>query len=105
MALPPRRAANRRAAMSRSRDEYSEPSGRMTDHRSHGSPASRGASKGPGPMPGNEMPPTPHAGPGAAARSYVGIDESMFATRPTPPGSPPKGMDVYPQGSPSNKSR
>jgi hypothetical protein len=105
MALPPRRAANRRAAMGRSRDEYDEPGGRMTDHRSHNSPASRGAQKGPGPRDGNEMPPTPHAGPGRAARSYLGIDESMFPTRPTPPGSAPREMDVYPAGSPSNKSR
>jgi hypothetical protein len=104
MALPPRREANRRASM-RSRGEYDEPRGQMTGHRSAGSPASRGASKGPGPMPGNQMPPTPHAGPGRAAMRYVGMDPEMYPSRPTPPGSPPRGMDVYPAGSPSNKRR
>jgi hypothetical protein len=62
-------------------------------HSSYGSPASVGASKGPGPLPGaGEL---PHRGPGPGAKGKIGRDTSE-----TPMGGPassatPKGMRVY----------
>ena len=123
MAFPAKRAANRRAAQGHMQDGGEGRMGqmgsggrgydggtdggrsRMMGHKMHGSPASVGASKGRGPEPGAGELITPHNGPGAAARRYAGMDKTMYPSRPTPPGTPSGHMDVYPEGSPSNKSR
>ena len=62
---------------------------------SHGSPASKGASTGGGPMPGAGM--TPAVGPGMAASRYLGMDKGSYPSRPTPPGTAPRGMQTYNQ--------
>jgi hypothetical protein len=67
--------------------------GSMSSHRSHESPASMGASKGSGPVPGAGELNMPFNGPGVAARRYAGAMEMPNA--PTPSGSAPKGMSVY----------
>jgi hypothetical protein len=64
-------------------------------HASFGSPASQGASKGPGPLPGaGEM---PGRGPGAAAESYAGRGIGDVDNAKTPTGEAPKGMKTYNQ--------
>lgn len=71
------------------------------NHRSWGSPASIGASKGPGPMAGaGEL---PARGPGKAASRYArgGRDPSETPNRPTP-GSP-SGISIYKAGNPPPK--
>lgn len=64
-------------------------------HASHGSPASLGTSKGPGPVAGAGELHSPGAGPGRAAQRIAGRDRSESPTRPTPSGETPKGMKVY----------
>lgn len=65
-------------------------------HMSYGSPASLGASKGPGPVAGaGEM---PARGPGAAAKRYAQRDPGETPMAKTP-GSP-SGISTYRAGSP-----
>jgi hypothetical protein len=108
MALPRKRAANRSAAKSGGGDGYGGMGGggsRMAGHKMHGSPASVGASKGRGPVAGAGELELPHNGPGRAASRYAGMDKTMYPSRKTPPGTPSGHMDVYAEGSGSNKSR
>jgi hypothetical protein len=66
--------------------------------KSYGSPASIGGTIGPGPMPGaGEL---PGRGPGKAASRYAPSDPSMTPMAKTPPGTAPRGMDVYKEGNP-----
>ncbi len=69
------------------------------NHRSWGSPASIGASKGAGPMAGaGELPPK---GPGKAAMKYArgGRDRMETPNAPTP-SADVKGLSVYKAGNP-----
>ena len=112
MALPPKRAAVRRAAKGNKMDggegsygNMGGGGGRMASHKMHDSPASVGATRGLAPKRGAGELITPHIGPGPAAERYAGMDKSMYPSRKTPPGTPSGHMDVYPQGSGSRKSR
>ena len=68
---------------------------RHEPHYSSASPASMGASKGPGPLPGaGEL---PAHGPGAAARRYAQRDASETPMAEAPTGAAPKGMSTYNQ--------
>ena len=69
----------------------------MKKYMSHGSAASIGASKGPGPVAGAGMHMPPGAGPGPAARRKVGMGGDMYPSRKTPSGKAPKGMSTYRQ--------
>lgn len=77
---------------------------RTSRSNSWNSSASVGAYKGPGLIAGSgEM--SEHGehgmghGPGKGVR-YLGMDPGSYPSRPTPPGTPPKGMRVYPEGNP-----
>jgi len=63
-------------------------------HKSFGSPASMGASKGAGPA-GAGMHMSPGAGPGSAAKRKMGRAPSETDNSMTPSGAAPKGMKVY----------
>ena len=68
-------------------------------HMSWGSPASLGATKGSGPMPGaGELPPR---GPGAAASRYATRDPGETPMAKTP--SAPSGISTYKAGNPPPK--
>lgn len=96
-----RRAANRARSLNRpsamEKDDamnYPRPA-KMAGHDAHysyGSPASMGASKGPGPMGAGELPPR---GPGSAAKRYAQRDPGETPMADAPSGAPPKGMSVY----------
>lgn len=63
--------------------------GRHEPHASFGSPASLGASKGPGPLPGAGELINPGAGPGPAARTEraaMDVENSPVGSRTTPGG-------------------
>jgi hypothetical protein len=97
----PRRAANRARALNRARaperDDTLNYSSRPKmvggdSHYSHGSPASVGSSKGPGPMGAGEL---PAKGPGAAARSYAQRDPGETPMAPAASSATPRGMTTY----------
>lgn len=90
-----KRAGNRRIAHREAEHNEKGYKGSNTAHQSHGSPASVGASIGPGPMPGAGQ--MPNRGPGAAAGRYAQRDPSESPVRPVPPGTAPKGMKTYNQ--------
>jgi hypothetical protein len=74
--------------------------GRMGGHKMHGSPASMGASMGPGPVRGAGEVMHPGAGPGVAARKKMGAAPDMF---PAPYGAQGEnesgmGMEAYKGG-------
>lgn len=69
-------------------------SGSQSSHMSHGSPASKGASIGPGPMPGTDQLASPGAGPGPAARRKMGRDVSETPTYAPASSATPRGMSV-----------
>lgn len=86
-----------RGRMPKGRDENQvERGGNHTHepHFSHGSPASLGSSKGPGPLPGAGELPAP--GVGRAAKSYGGRDISETPVE-QPTYKTPKGMSTYNQ--------
>lgn len=64
----------------------------MAAHKSYGSPASLGASKGPGPVAGAGMHTPPSAGPGPAASKKLGMKSSTYNSRSAPSGKAPRGM-------------
>lgn len=67
----------------------------MQKYMSHGSKASIGASKGPGPVAGAGMHTPPAAGPGPAGRRKMGMKSDMYPSRGTPSDKSPKGMRTY----------
>jgi hypothetical protein len=67
----------------------------MQKHKSYGSPASLGASKGAGPVAGAGMHVPPAAGPGRAAAKKIGMKRDMYNSRPVPSGKSPAGMKTY----------
>lgn len=68
---------------------------KMSKHVSHGSPASIGASKGPGPVAGAGELHSPGSMPGPAARRVKSVTPAETPNAPTPPGTPPRGMKTY----------
>jgi hypothetical protein len=96
-----RRAANRRAA---ARIAHREPEhmergfrGGNSSHRSYDSPASIGASTGPGPLPGAGELHSPGSGPGPAARGYAQRAMSETDNRSPAASTTPRGMRTYNQ--------
>ncbi len=70
----------------------------MMGHKSWGSSASLGASKGSGPVMGAGELMSPGAGPGRAAQRKMGAGMNMNPTNMAPPGSPSGPMDMYSEG-------
>lgn len=68
----------------------------VKDHSMHESPASRGAYKGNGPLPGAGQLDLPHNGPGAAAKDYVGAQE--IPNRAAGSRSAPRDMAIEREG-------
>ena len=96
-----KRAANRRGSKIAHRyPEHNEQGyrGGNSSMKTHGSPASLGASMGPGPMPGAGELHSPGSMPGPAAKRIVGISGQDFGMSSAPTAAP-KGMRVYQQGS------
>ncbi len=115
-----RRAANRRRSMDRDNplrypkgEKHTEMRGRMPEgrepehtemnynpthepHASHRSPASSGASMGPGPLPGAGELRSPGSGPGEASKR-IRFDQDENSVRQTPSGDTPRGMKIYNQ--------
>lgn len=66
-------------------------------HYSHGSPASLGSSKGPGPLPGAGELMSPGSGPGPAARAYGTKAAAEVPDSPAASSAAPRGMKTYNQ--------
>ena len=87
-----RRASNRIAHREPEHHEQGFRARNQT-HQTQKSPASKGAYKGTGMMPGTDELLGP--GPGAAAKGYASRDMDETPVRETPSGKAPAGMKVY----------
>lgn len=93
-----KRSANRRMSMRSGKgDGNFAPPASGKKYVSHDSPASVGASVGPGPVAGAGELNAPGAFPGRAAGRMTGMATSEFPTRATTPGGAPPGMKIYRQ--------
>ena len=96
----PKQSYSGRAAKGAEHD-YSRDDGNASSSRMHGSPASRGMSKGAGPVAGaGEQQYGFHGGPGAAAKRYAGMSGGSYPSRDVGSRMTPENMDVYREGDP-----